>query len=468
MKKNIIYGLVVALIVLVVIIFRINYSLVFHSDYARDLYNILKISQGDHTLLGPKLSFGGLYTASYYYYLFVPIFLLSGFQIISTVYFNALLFVIAIFYFFISALKKYSLWRVITASLSLALIPIFIFASRNPSISNTHLPLLLILLTYIYFYEIEKPFIIFLLGFLFGVIINFGFINLLILLPIYLLIIYRLKKKLISLYFIFGITISFLPLVLFEIKNNFVMLRNTFFNQSYLSWLGNKNIIEGAAGKKNVFENFFFLSGRISELIIINPILGLIVLTSVNKRFFYILNGFLALFILSLLIRFQLAPHYLYPTAFFVFFTIIMLLLESQYKILIYIMLFLEVIFFPKHIYFKSTIHAEPFEQAVKYSVDNNLVKKNSPFNIVMIAHPNAIVGFEYRYFFQKYGFAPLSEFEYSKSDTLLIFTEKDNLDPSKLSSWEIEEFGKKYLLNTSRYKSGKTYIFKAEKKRKS
>ncbi|MFA5770282.1 MAG: hypothetical protein WC894_02195 [Patescibacteria group bacterium] len=472
MKKNIIYGLIVAFIVFFVIIFRINDSLIFHSDFARDLFNILKISQGDHTLLGPKLSFGGLYTASYYYYLFVPVFLLSGFQIMSTVYFNALLFVLAIFYFFINASKKYSLWKVMMASLSISIIPIFLFASRNPSISNTHLALLLIFLTFVYFNLIERPFIILIIGFFFGVIINFGFLNLLLLLPIYLLIVYKLKKKINSLFFLFGIALSFTPLVLFEIKNNFIMIRNTFFNQSYLSWIGNNNIIHGAAGKKNIIENFFYLSNKISELIIINPIFGLAIFSFVNffekklnKNNFYILNGFLALLILSVLIRFQLAPHYLYPTAFFVFFTIVILLLESQYKILIFIMFFLEIILFPKYIYYKSTIRPEPFDQAVKYSIENHLVEKKSLFNVVMIADPNAIVGFDYRYFFQKYGFVPLSEFEYSKSDILLIFTQKNNLNPSTLNSWEVEQFGKKYLLKTSKNKTGETYIFKAEKK---
>jgi len=472
MKKNIIYGLIVSFVISIIITFRLNDSLIFHSDFARDLFNILKISQGNQTLLGPKLSFGGLYTASYYYYLFVPVFLLSGFKIMAITYFNALLFVLAVFYFFIKAVKKYPLWKAAIASISFAIIPIFIFSSRNPSISNTHLSFLLFFLTFVYFNQIKQPITILILGFLFGVIINFGFLNLLILLPVYLLIIYKLKKKISSLYFIFGIIAAFLPLILFEIKNNFIMLKNTFFNQSYLSWIGNKNIIHGAAGKKNVIENFLFMANEMRSHIIINPIIGLIILGLVDffekkssKKIFYILNGFLALLILSVLIRFQLAPHYLYPTSFFIFFIIVITLLKSRYKILIFLMLFLEILFFPKHIYKKTTIRPEPFDQAVKYSIEKHLVKKDSRFNVVMIADPNAIVGFEYRYFFQKYGFVPLSEFEYSRSDELLIFTRKSDLDPSTLNSWEIEQFGKQYLLKTAKYKAGKTYIFKAEKK---
>ncbi len=107
LKKELIISALLGFFVFFLVSFKIEESLIFHSDFARDLFNILKISQGNHTLLGPKLSFGGLYPASYYFYLFVPAFLLSGFNIESIVYFNAFLFAFAISYFFVNALKKY-------------------------------------------------------------------------------------------------------------------------------------------------------------------------------------------------------------------------------------------------------------------------------------------------------------------------------------------------------------------------
>jgi len=460
-----------ALIIFSIIGFRLNDALIFHSDFARDLFEILKISQGHFTLLGPKLSFGGLYPAPYYYYLFVPVFLLSGFKIMSIVYFNALLFVLAICYFFVNAKKKYLLWQAIISSLSLTLVPIFLFSARNPSVSNTHIAFLLIILTYVYFNKIEKPLTVLILGLVFGVIINFGFLNLLLLIPIYILIFSKLNKKIYSLYFFLGIAISFLPLLVFEIKHNFAMLKNTFLDRSYLSWIENKNILNGDSAKKNFIENFFFLSGKIQPLILINPIISLFLIAIIQffekkskKSFFLIFIGFLALLILSFLIQYQLASHYLYPTAFFIFFIIIILLLESRYKILIVLLFVTEILFFPKDIYKKSTIVPEPFETAVKYTIEKHLVEKNSRFNVVMIADPNAIVGFEYRYFFQKYGFTPLSEFEYSKSDILLLFTKINNLEPLTLNTWEINQFGKKYLQKTSKYKAGGILIFKAER----
>ena len=222
------------------------------------------------------------------------------------------------------------------------------------------------------------------------------------------------------------------------------MLKNTFFGKSYLSWIENKNILAGAEGKKNLVENFFFMANKIQPLILINPIVGLIVLGI--GQFFLASLGLLSLLILSSLIQFQFAPHYLYPTAFFLFFVVVILLSESRYQILLVLMLFFEIIFFPKQIYNRSTITPEPFEAAVKYSIVNHLVEKNSKFNVAMIAHPNAILGFEYRYFFQKYGLTPMREFEYSASDVLLLFTNKADLDPTSLNTWETNQFGKKYL----------------------
>ena len=471
-KKNVSFAIIFGLSVFFLISFKINSSLIFHSDFARDLFEILKISQGNHTLLGPKLSFGGLYPASYYFYLFVPAFLFSGFNIMSLVYFNAFLFALAISYFFINAIKKFPFWKSFAASLAITLIPIFLFASRNPSVSNTHLAFLLMLLTYIYFKKIDHPLVLVLLGLAFGVIINFGFISLLILLPVYLMILNKLKNKLASFYFILGIAVAFLPLLLFEIKNNFVMIKNTFIDKSYLSWIDNKNIIQSTSGKKNIIENLFFMSNALKELILINPLITLIIFgtlayfdNKIKGKFFYILNGFLALIILAILIRFQFAIHYLYPTAFFLFFMIIILLLESRFKSLLFILLFVEIILFPRHIYSKSNITSKPFEKAVKYVIENKLIDKKTGFNVAMIAHPNAIVGFEYRYFFQKDGYVSLSEFEYSKSDVLYIFTQKKDLDLSTLNSWEIQQFGKRFLKDAQKYKSGKTIIFKAIRK---
>ncbi len=473
MNKKVLSGIGIALIAFFIFVFSLKESFIFHSDFARDIYGILKISQGNLTLLGPKVSFGGLYTAPYYFYLFVPAYILSGLNISGILYFNALLSAAAIFYFFYKAAEKFPLWKATVVSFVLALMPLYLFSARSPSVSTSGLPLLLIFLTYVYFNKIDKPLIILILGFFFGVVINFGFLHFLILIPVFILILSKLKKKIHSLYFLLGIGVAFIPLILFELKNNFIMIKNTFIDKSYLSWIQNENVLRGKSGRKNIFENILFMSEQLKFLMVVSPLIMLSALSFIlyfekklRKNRFLILNSLFALVILSALIRFQFAVHYLYPTAFFIFFVILLLLLTSRYIWPLFLLLVLEIIFFPKQIYSKSNITAEPFELAVKYSIDNKLVDKNSNFNVVMIAHPNAIVGFEYRYFLQKNGFNPLSEFEYNKSDTLLIYTRRKNLDPSTLDTWEIQQFGKNNLLKTSKYQTGEIYIFKATRQK--
>jgi hypothetical protein len=100
----------------------------------------------------------------------------------------------------------------------------------------------------------------------------------------------------------------------------------------------------------------------------------------------------------------------------------------------------------------------------VNFVIDNKLIDKKTEFNVVMIAHPNAIIGFEYRYFFQKQGYVPLSEFEYSKANTLLIFTQKKDLDISTLNTWEINQFGKQNFENAEKYKVDSQIVYKIKK----
>src|SRR3989344_2391006 len=49
--------------------YKLTSSFNFHPDFARDIYDMLAIIQGNPTLIGPKLSLGGIYSGPYYYYL---------------------------------------------------------------------------------------------------------------------------------------------------------------------------------------------------------------------------------------------------------------------------------------------------------------------------------------------------------------------------------------------------------------
>ncbi|MCX7589662.1 MAG: hypothetical protein N2Z85_01835, partial [Patescibacteria group bacterium] len=150
--------------------FKIFSSVSFEGDLARDLYEILKISNSNLTLLGPKGSFGGLYTAPFYYYLFVPSFLLSGKEIYGIIIFNILLFSFSISFFCYFLLKKYRFFSVLFSGLILFFLPFMIFSARNPGNGFSHIPFFIIFLSILFFWDINKSSFLksFLFGFLFG------------------------------------------------------------------------------------------------------------------------------------------------------------------------------------------------------------------------------------------------------------------------------------------------------------
>lgn len=472
LKRSTVFALLFGLCSFILFIYKIQNSLIYHPDFARDLYEILKIAQGDLTLLGPKLSFGGLYSGPYYFYLFVPAFLLSGLNIMALPLFNAFLFSCALGYFAKKTIEKYTLWKGTLATLCLSVITLTVFAARSPNNGTSYIALLLVFLTIIHFEKIDRPLKLSLLGLLFGVIINFTFAILTLLPSVFIMVFLRISRKRDMLFFISGMVLSFIPLGLFEIKNNFIMLKNTFVDQSYLAWIQNESIAQGAAGKKNIFKNLLFITGpgQIQSDISVHPLLAYLMATGVyaierlSSQKLLLMHAGLALFVVTLFTRFQFAHHYLYPVAFFLFFSFLVILLESKFSFLLGLVLFIAILSFPVRLYKTSTVPVEPFQRAARYSIAHNLIDKNTRFNVAYIASPNAIVGYEFRYFFQKYGYPPQSEFEYAGSDTLLLFTQKKNFDPSRHNTWETQQFGRKYLEDTQTYYVGSFTIYKAEK----
>ena len=155
--------------------------------------------------------------------------------------------------------------------------------------------------------------------------------------------------------------------------------------------------------------------------------------------------------------------------AFFLFFNslIIFLGLKIDFLKLLLIsgFIILEIISFPRHLYTASWRTPERFEKAVNYVVKNNLVQKTN-FNVIQITKENllATIGFEYRYFLRKAGYVSDSEFLYSQSQELVIFSEVPYKDISQFNSWETEQFGSEYFKNPKRYELPGLTIFILQK----
>jgi len=470
--KKYIFPILIFLSISLIYSYKLFSSFNFHPDFARDIYDMLTIIRGKLTLIGPKFSFGGIYSGPYYYYLFVPIFYLTKLNIDSLLIFNLLIFIAALLVYFIYASKKFDLISAILAVLVLTFIPIYLIFSRSPWNGSTYLPLLLIFLTLLYFQNF-KSIGLFLLGIWGGAIITIHLVNLPILIIAFLYFLKFNHNRYRLIYLALGVLVALLPLIAFEFRHNFIMLKNTFIIGSYQSFIENKNIPYAVSGNKNFLKNIFFVGKHLSSQTGVNILIYFSLFILLWPRLketrlkFFIMSILVLFLIYSLILRYQFGQHYLFPFSLFIVFIAIITLLNTKNKWLLVVVLLLELSSFPKTIYNTSPRKSEKYEKAVNFIIDNKIVQKNDSFNIIQYSKEYKIyvpIGHEYRFFFVKNKFLPKSEFEYNTSGILLIFSELNDLDITKLNSWEIDQFGKQYFNKRQKYKIGDIILYKIKK----
>ena len=452
---------------------KLTSSFIFHPDFARDVFDITRISQGKLMLIGPKLTFGGIYSGPYYYYLLLPILALTNYSINALLYFNTALFAVALGFMFYELSKRFSLYESTLGVSVILFSPFYLIASRNPSNAFTYVPFLLILLTILYFYKISKPKHLLCMGIFAGILVTFHLVVGSVVAFASLMLLADVKKRQHVLWYFLGFPIAFLPLILFELKHNFIMLKNTFIDKSYLLWIKNSNIPGGITGKKNPIENFVFISQAIQKFTVVNPLV-LFVLAGVKhhtQRFtgkdgLLLMSSLLSLVLLALTMRFQFIYHYLFATILLLLFTTVIILLKQKWHIFLIILLALELTHIPKEMYDNSWRKYQTYEQTVNYVLENKLLQQGESFNIIQVTEPDLLSpnGFEYRFYLQQHGLQPESEFAYKTSEKLLIFSEKPEYDIKKLDSWESREFGTKFLVKAKKYSSGTITIYVTEK----
>ena len=127
------------IVVLVLIFLKLTTSYFFNTDYTRDLYRVLNITQSHPTLIGPPLSVG-IFSTPYYYYFILPSLLLSGYNPYAFLIFNAIIFLAGIMVISILLSKN---GRVLPI-LGMILSPFFLMAARGASNAYLYIPLLMI------------------------------------------------------------------------------------------------------------------------------------------------------------------------------------------------------------------------------------------------------------------------------------------------------------------------------------
>lgn len=424
----------------------------FEGDLGRDLFEIAKISFGNFTLLGPKGSFGGIYTAPYHYYLFILPFILSGKQLSGVLFLNVLLFTASLVFFSFHVSKKFGKLTGFLSGLIMMLLPFFLFSARNPGNGFTPTAFFLVFLTIIYFYDINKFnwLKIFLLGLLLGIIISSLFVYVIILVPILLFVFLLLKNKKMFLFFLVGIFLAFSPLILFELKNHFIMLKNTFIDKSYLSFVNNTNLPGGVKLNKNIFFNAIDLLKKMQPYFGINiylPILflfGSIIWVKKYKDKLLVMATVISFMILVFVLRFQYSAHYLLPFLTIFSFCLLMLLVNNKYKIIIFVSLIILLMFsFPTSYYLNTQRNYLLIKNRVEKTLSKQFITKNDKFNIILKRSDDAPTpaGNEYRFFFLINGYEPQSDFLYKDSQKLVIFSEESAVDFNKFKTWELTEF---------------------------
>lgn len=483
MKKNF-FAVILTYVSLAVFSFNLPQSLGFTPDLGRDMYQTIKITQGDLVLVGPKMNLGGYWTGPHLYYLLAPSLLIGKFDITNVLYFHALLFAFSIGFFFWMSSKNLGLFKSFTGAIFLSLMPLYIMSARYPSNGYTYISLLLIVFTLTFFSNFNSTKVLLAIGILSGVILNIHPISILALIFIAFYILIFAKKRSFFLFFLGPVLITFIPSLVFELTHGFVMTKDTFINKSYRTFTQDSFTPQFWLNENQLISSFLFISDKFKKLITLPPLLIFGIASFVvgwklliNRRriksnlfksqdLFLFCSALISLFLLISVLRFHFEEHYLFSVAFFISFATILILLRSNFHLLLAIIILFQIYSFPGYLYKNSTRSYQPIEQAVKFTVDQRLVTKGTPFNLIQITDAYGLVptGFEYRFFFRKIGLYPMSEYNYSSAKVLLIFSETPFYDIDRFKMWATEQFGREYFAKRDVYDVENIRIFRISK----
>ncbi len=465
----------IALVTSALFLYRLPSSFVYSSDFGRDSLAMWNILHGDMTLLGPKTSFGGLYTGPYYFYFFAPFLWLFHFHPMGIAVGNALAGVIC----FVMAMhvirQKTSLRFALLSSFWIVLTPYFILSGRMATNALSYLPaLFLYIVLLVFYYPFRRPWSWLVFGLTAGIIANIHPVALIVIVPFTgAIFVLRRDKHTLKYSFLYlaGLIGAFLPLVLFEVTHHFIMFKNTFLNHSYTLFLSKQNAIVNVQTSTNIFKNLIFMSKATGlriypafiQLVVI--LTGLFIVLYKKKDVVWIFIFFITnMFFYSTLFRFQATDYYLFPLL--VLTQVLLLYFLSFSEKGIQYWLFLVLIIYGLYFFPKDFYRPTPYNFDFAYRQSGAAVKllplQHSNFNIVVTNESSAgIVGNEYRYPLQMLGYKADSIFGYADSQQLVIITERGDLDGIHERSWEIDQFGKKKLVKKIKVETMYWYLFK-------
>ena len=473
---------------LFVFCFHLVSSYSFDNDFGRDLVDIYAITQGDITLLGPKLSFGGLHTGPFYYYLFAPVLFLFPDQPEALLYANALLTWLALVLLG-TVWKKLDGWSLTTTMVSLYWIGLssyFLYSARGPGNAFSYVGWLILLIgIYPQIWKRTNLWLWGLYGLAWGIVVNFHLAVLFIALPLLAILAgSRLLKNWrvvwkglpYKLVLLGGFFASFAPLLVFEVTHNFVIFKNTFIDKSYQAFTNNANLTNPLATSTNPVVNFGLFISQANSWII--PSLTILLLLMTFYLAFHwkktaivskvlAISSLISLILVALVATSQLAFHYFYPFIALVQMSCIYMLAKQKLGwIFIGLAVVLSVIYFPRQWYGTSPRPTTVFRQTINQLFDTPIAAQLSgtPFAVYVTREtPLAPIGSEYRFFLLTHNLKSVEPSAYSQAELLLWFAELPLADLDGVTSWELDQFGPRRLIDQQQMGSRTVYLFAKE-----
>lgn len=470
MKK---YLILITLLTSAIFFFRVTTShrmppeYNYDSDFGRDLLMTEKITQGKLTLVGPQFSFSGLRLSPYHFYLFSPV--LKVFDTYkAVVYANGLIFVAALVATFLLMYKTHGMMYSFLSVIWIATSSYIVLSGRSPGNAFTYLAFYLIYLTYFFTAKSRGTIMTFVMGVLGGVMVNYHPVNVLVILvPFFTKEIWVkdrfVKNIFLSLFQYFsGFALTFLPVIAFELKHEFILTK-TFFGPkqadfitgSYLKTIGS---ISHMVSLNDISHTWIPITGL--------GLVALIIASHFERRKPEMRSWFMSVIGISafFLVFGRTIAHYFFPTILFIQLMAIFFIKDIKSSRLILIVLIaINIFFFPVRFYSKDR-NLNDVENNFNKAIKELPIPKTGVNTYLINKTHLSAPGYEYRYLLTKNGYLVDEESSYSTSKTLLVVSELGEKDLENTNTWEIKQFGEKKLIKKTKIEGTVYYLFEKSK----
>lgn len=472
--------------ILAIYLYNVASSYQYDSDFGRDISDMLSIAQGDMRLLGPKLSFGGIHTGPYYYYLFAPLLAWTPHQPENIVLANAILSWLGIVTIFFLLIKS---WRTkpflaVLATYWLALLPAVLFSARGPGNAFTHQVWFLVLLLCVPTVMKHLKWWVWLgYGLFFGVILNFHLIGVVVVLPLMCVLAVDQvrrgwqKRLVLSMMLALGVVAAFSPVMVFDLTHGMVQFKNTFIDKSYLAFTQNTNLPSPLPTSSNLLINAKLMHGHLSPWLGLPFTLISLMAIGLGVTHWLRLSRSARTLIVTLPISFltfvvvarsQMAIHYLFPVALLSATTLVVVLVQSVSirvsSVTLVAMLSVVVLNWPSSWYRPALRSMAEFRDFTNQLVNSSIKPYMSPNQFAVFVTretPLAPHGHEYRYFLSAQGLAAVAPDQYAQAEFLIWIAERPEVDYLSTQSWELDQFGAKEEVLVEKIGGREVRVFK-------